>query len=194
MTNLDAVNEILRKAGGYAVSVLEPSGASSASEAQRCLVEANRKIQLIKWNFNTRRNVELTPDVNDKIAVPSGTLYCDSCGVDAWRNIAHRGQYLYDMDNNVDTFDGPVKVELVELWDFPCVPEYVANYIACSAAVAFNSQRGARDRDRDIYMACEAAKRFAVTQNARQNDVSYLGTADAQDLKGNRTPSRFYFS
>jgi hypothetical protein len=189
MTELDGVNEVLRKAGGYPVTVLDEGGASSAAEAQRCLAEESRKIQSTGWNFNTRRKVELTP-VGGYIDLPTGTIHADSDFTDEWRNLTHRGERLYDLDNNTAVFSAAVYVKLVELWEFHCVPEPIANYIACSAALAFNSIRGDRTRERMIYSEKERARSEARVWNNRQLDANYVQGSDARDVMGERTTYR----
>ena len=190
MTELDGVNEVLRKAGGYPVAVLDEGGASSAAEAQRCLSEESRKIQSTGWNFNTRRKVQLTPDSSGYITLPTGTIHADSDFTDEHRNLTHRGERLYDLDNNTAVFSAAVYVRIVEFWHFHSVPEPVANFIACSAALTFNSVRGSQTRERMIYSEKERARSEARVWNNRQLDANYVNGSDARDVMGERATYR----
>jgi len=190
MTKLEAVNKILRRAGGYPVAVLDEGGASAAAEAQRCLEEESKSIQSTGWNFNTRSKVQLTPDGSGFITMPAGTLHLDSDYSDATRNITHRGERLYDLDNNTNVFSAAIYVKLVELWEFHCLPEPVAEYITSAATFAFNTIRGTRERERGIVMERERAKGAARVWNNRQLDASYVKGTDAQDILGERQTYR----
>ena len=193
MTKLTAVNAILRKIGGYPVSSLDPGGASSASEAERCLDEANLAIQSRGgqgWHFNRKYGVSLDRDANGHIAVPAGTITLDSYGEDFNRDITHRGEKLYDLEHNTEVFDGPIKVEIVTLWEFHCVPEPVADYIVAQAAMQFNEIRGNRDRTRVLMMEVDRTQRLANAMNNRQGDSNFLKSADSMDVKGRRTERR----
>jgi hypothetical protein len=97
---------------------------------------------------------------------------------------------LYDLDNNTAVFSAAVYVKIVELWEFHCVPEPIANYIACSAALAFNSIRGDRTRERMIYSEKERARSEARVWNNRQLDANYVQGSDARDVMGERTTYR----
>jgi hypothetical protein len=193
MTKLTAVNAILRRVGGYPVTTLDPGGASTASEAERCLDEANLQIQSrggVGWHFNRTYDVVLTPGTGGYIAVPSGCITLDAMGISAHRDITHRGERVYDLEANTEVFDAPVTVEIVSLWEFHCIPEPVADYIVAKATVQFNEIRGNRERTNVLMMELDRAMKKANSMNNRQADSNFLDSNDSRDVKGRRNDRR----
>lgn len=144
MTVLEAVNIILSTAGLGQVANLESNQRSDASYAERTLNEVELRVQKIGWNYNTREDVELTPDGDSKIEVPTGVIWIDSHGSHAWRNITQVGSRLFDRDNNTSNFTGTLRVRYVLRFDFDCIPHPVADYIAAEAAYEFARRHGPR--------------------------------------------------
>lgn len=189
VTELTAVNLILRKSGVPGeVTSLTPNGRGNASEAERCLNEESLRIQSEGWYFNTSRNVELTPDANtSEIALPANTITIDTDGADHWRNVTQRGEKLFDLDNNTDEFSGTLRCRYVTLWAFHCVPEPVAAYIACQAALTYyENMPPPREalRIRTLMETRDRAMGVAKKFNASSADANILTTPDAQAVKG----------
>lgn len=63
MTKLDAVQEILRRSGLYVPPALDTDGASAAANAERVLDAEELAVQSRGWHYNTRRKVQLSPDL-----------------------------------------------------------------------------------------------------------------------------------
>lgn len=191
MTKLTAVNLILRKSGvPGALTSLQTDSRSNGAEAERCLDEENLAIQSEGWYFNTRRNVELTPDAaTHLIAIPANVITIDTDGADHWRNITQQGEKLYDLDNNTDDFTdtSSLRVRYVLLYEFHCVPEPIARYIACKAAMTyyenFPPPREAL-RMRTLIDEMERARGQAKAFNAKTADANILRTPDALAVKG----------
>jgi len=194
VTKLTAVNLILRKSGvPGAVTALATDGRSNASEAERCLDEESLAIQSEGWYFNTRRNVELTPDsATSEIALPANTITIDADGADHWRNVTQQGEKLFDLDNNTDEFSGSLRCRYVTFWAFHCIPEPVANYIACQAALTYyENMPPPREalRIRTLMEQRDRARDKAKAFNGNSADANILNTPDAQAVKGRSWPS-----
>lgn len=142
MTTLEAVNIILSTCGLGRVAALHTAQRSEAGYAENILDEAELRVQKIGWFYNTLCDVELTPDGDNKIAVPTGTIQIDSDAGDASRRITQRGGFLYDLDNNVNTFTGTLRVKYVQRLDFDCIPHPIADAIAGDAAYLFARRYG----------------------------------------------------
>lgn len=190
MTKLTAVNQILEESGngGFPILALDTNGRSETAKAERVLERENVLVQTDGWVFNTRYNVELIPDtVTGKITFSNSIISIDSDGVDSERNITQRGGYLYDLDNNTDVFTGSRRVTYVEMYNFDCIPEPVAAYIAAKATLAYTenmpTQNMIRIRTlRDKVDRClGAAKAF----NCGVSDSNILRNPEAQRLRGN---------
>ena len=144
MTRLEAVNIILSVCGLGRVAALHTNYRSEAGYAENILDETELRVQKIGWYYNTLRDVELAIDGDSKLPVPTGTIWIDSDSGDSYRNITQRGGFLYDLDNNVDTFAGSLRVKYVQRLDFDCIPHVIADAIANNAASLFVQRYGRR--------------------------------------------------
>jgi hypothetical protein len=192
MTKLTGVNFILRKSGDLPAPSLDTNKSSQAAEAERCLEEESLRVQTHGWVYNTRNNVELTPNAADsKIYLPVGTITIDSDGQDAWRRVTQFGAVLLDLDNNTEIFTTTLRVEYISLFDFDCIPEPVAQLIASKAALTYVENQPVKDRVRlltlreDLELALAEATRF----NAATADANILTDDHARRVKGNRRTS-----
>lgn len=190
MTTLEAVNFILRQAGGLPVANLNTGGPSREAEAERCLDVEELRIQTRGWVYNTRRDVVLTPETSDsKIHIPPGVITIDSYGQDAWRNVTQLGAVILDLDNNTETFNSSLHVEYILRYDFDCIPEPVAQYIACEAALTFCQNQGVRDLARIVTLRQDRDRALGAAERSDGNtaDANILDTAEAMRIKGNRS-------
>lgn len=138
-SKLAAVNRMLGAIGQEPVNSLS-SGNDSAENAERTLDEVSKNVQAKGFHCNTEV-FDLTPDVNDEIAVPVSTLRIDTCGDDSEVNITIRNGKLYDLDNHTSEFDvDTLECEVVFEIDFDDLPYHLANYIAARAAAIFQKR------------------------------------------------------
>jgi hypothetical protein len=190
VTTLEAVNLILRKSGSFPVASLDTDKSSLQSEAERCLDEEEKRIQTIGWWYNTRRDVTLTPDASTgHIALPDGVITIKPDTDDSWRNVTQVGDTLYDIDNNTDVFTSTLQVQYVLRYDFDCIPEPIALFIACRGALTYyENYPGAREMARmaTIRMDADRAEGAAKRYNTRAAGYNVLQTIDARHVKGFR--------
>ena len=135
---LDAINDMLAAVGEAPVNTLEDSQNVDVENAIRVLEKINRQVQSKGWSFNHVDEAKLNRDVTtNKIKWQDDILYI--VGTDGTKYV-QRGEYVYDFDNQKDTFDSDIEVELIRLVDFDYMPIVARDYIVAKAARIFQSQ------------------------------------------------------
>lgn len=187
MTKLDAVNRVLVAVGRDRVKALDTDGASPAAEAERCLDQCELDVQALGWHYNTRNDVELTPDANDHIAVPTGVITIDTDTDDQGTNVTVLGDGLFNLDDNTDEFDSTLKVAYTLRYSFHCIPQLIQEYIVACTSVEFNLTRfGTRDRHPYLEGRKTLAWGMAVREDEDKRDTDILATLDAIKVRGYR--------
>jgi hypothetical protein len=84
LTELEAVNAILRNLGTAAVTSLDTVSNPDVQAAISSLNDKRVAVQSQAWWFNTQENVTLARNLIDEIAIPSTTVTLDTskCGTD----------------------------------------------------------------------------------------------------------------
>lgn len=136
-TKLEAVNILLSVIGEAPVNTLDPPPFPAVSMAINVVDETNRLVQSEGWNFNRNSGIELAPDVDGNITVAPEVLHIDSIGD---MNVVELEGKLYNKDDNTFTFEEPVEVEQVLMYDFESIPEPARRYITIRAARMFQSR------------------------------------------------------
>lgn len=135
---LDAINDMLVAVGEAPVNTLEDSQNVDVENAIRVLEKINRQVQSKGWSFNHVDEAKLNRDViTNKIKWQDDILYI--VGTDGTKYV-QRGEYVYDFDNQTDTFTSDIEVELIRLIDFDYMPSVARDYIVAKAARIFQSQ------------------------------------------------------
>lgn len=136
---LEAVNEMLSAIGESPVNTLESSENVDVIDAIKYLERVNREVQSRGWSFNVQESVKLNPDIYEKkIKWQDDMLYI--VGADGTK-YTQQGEYIYDFDNQTDTFDTAIEVDVIREIDFQYLPFPVRNYIVARATRIFNMQR-----------------------------------------------------
>lgn len=153
MTELQAVNQMLRSIGEQPVQQLDGSQIDS-EQAYQVLLEESRRIQSMGWHCNTRRGVTLTADDNNQFIVSANILSVDTVNPDSprrtaspnyssiyntsvRRNSSDDNYVLYDIDNDTDTWaNGPdtLTVDIIEYLEYDNLSPLLQIYIYKSAA------------------------------------------------------------
>lgn len=139
-TKLQAVNVLLSTINEAPINSLLNLSNVHAAVAVEMLDEVSRAIQSRGWHWNRDDDYTLALDANSKIPVPINTLSVDSYGNDAYRDVALRGQYLYDRKNHTYIFDSSIKVTITFLFDWDELPEPARRYITMRAARMFQNR------------------------------------------------------
>jgi len=131
-SELDAVNTILAAVGETPVNSLDTQTGVDVSMARSTLKEVQRRVCGMGWYWNTRKDVEYSPDSStNEVILPSTVIRVDG-GSNTHYTL--RGQKLFDLKNGVSTFDNDVKLEIVELLPWEEIPHAAQDYISLSAA------------------------------------------------------------
>lgn len=135
---LEAINDMLAAVGEAPVNTLEDSQNVDVENAIRVLEKVNRQVQSKGWSFNHVNETKLNRDLTTKkIKWQDDLLYL--VGTDGTKYV-QRGDYVYDFDNQTDTFDSDIEVELIRLVDFDYMPSVARDYIVAKASRIFQSQ------------------------------------------------------
>lgn len=176
---------MLRAGGLRTVSVLETDTASDAAEAERILDECELEIQSQGWHYNTRKDVELTPNGDDNISIDSTIIEIDTFGVDSEMDVARIGDKLYDLDDNTFTFADSIKVWYTLRYTFPCIPLQIRTYIAKYAAYKFAQDRGiGGNKLQQVYDDYILARSRANSFNSRTRNDNMLDGVHFRRVRG----------
>lgn len=188
MTKLDAVNYILMRNGEGPVAELDTGGPGAGGRAERTIDMAEWEIQSEGWRYNTRENVELTPDVNNKIAIPFGVFHIDATGDSAGTNVIQQGDFLFDQTENTLLFTDPIRVSYTLRADWCHIPPSIRRLIAAVASEHYNNQHGkAPEKFRraiDLAQNTIRVRLNAERDESDTGDVNILTSFGAHRLKG----------
>jgi hypothetical protein len=136
MTELDAVNAMLRAIGEAPVNDLdEDSDVSEASIARGVLHEISREIQDLGLECNTESDYPMTIDSNGFIYLSDNIIRIDP--MDPTLKVVQRGNRLYDAKNHTYVFTKTLKCEVQWFLPFDDLPHHAAAYIAIVALRRF---------------------------------------------------------
>lgn len=179
---LDAVNDMIGAIGEAPVNTIEDSENVDVINAIRVLDRVNKQVQSKGWSFNHVDSATLNPDVyTKKIKWQSDFLYL--VGTDGTKYI-QRGDYVFDFDNQTDTFTDAIEVECIRLVDFEYMPVPVRDYIVAKAARIFQTQT-LGDADIDSELKTQEAEAWAALQEYELdlNDWTVFDLENVQELK-----------
>ncbi len=132
MTELEAVNVLLTTIGESPVSTLSGNQVVDVAIAQQVLLEVSREVQSMGWHFNTDVRVELSPDVDSFINVPTDTARIDI--TNSSDDIVSRDGKLYNLTDKTFVFTDKVEARLVYFYDFEKLPDVAKKYITTRAS------------------------------------------------------------
>jgi hypothetical protein len=136
-SKLDAVNEILTGSGFAPVSSLSSDGPANARIAEQFLDREFRVVMQEGWWFNYQKEVTLTPNASNEIAVPTNVLSLDGPGDDY---IALQGK-VYSKDGQTFTFTDSIDVDVIYWYEFDEVPFEAQDYATKVALRKFQHVR-----------------------------------------------------
>jgi len=174
------------------VSALQTGASSDAAEAERVLDECVLEVLAEGWHFNTRRNVELTPDDSDYLNLPSNAIMIDSDNSDKTLDVTQIGSRLYNNTDNTYEFDDSIKVTYLELTSFACCPYHVRNYIARLAAWRYALDKADKglighNRLQDARNQYEMALSQAKRTDSRTSNFNVLTTIHNRRVRGDQS-------
>lgn len=181
MTELDAVNAMLRAIGEMPVNDLdEASEVSEASIAQNLLHEISRDIQDMGLECNTESDFPMLKDVNGYIYLTDNIIRIDPC--DTSLDIVQRGNRLYDKKDHTFIFTKNLDCEVVWFLPFEDLPHHVSAFVLITAIRRFVSDvlgdQGIKQLSEEDYVRTKAQ---FMRSEGDTDDRTYL---DAPGLRG----------
>jgi hypothetical protein len=169
MSELDAVNKILAVAGDSPVQTLDDEYIQSKL-ARQILTRSSRDIQSMAWWFNEEQNVQLNPDINGFITLPTNMISCipnNDAGT-----VVQRGNRLYDRENRTYVFTQPVSVDLVLALEWEELPQTARAYISDIACTQYNND----------FFGAEEVKRQLASNEQKSYVILKVNDTDARDI------------
>jgi hypothetical protein len=165
ITELDAVNIILRNDGEAPVATLDEAGFDEAADAQAVLEEISRTVQDDGWAFNVDEERKFTPNVDGEIVLPADTLWVRPVGASQTLNIVERARKLYNRSTNSYTFTTPVYLNVCQMLDYAELPSAARYYIAVRAARVYQA-RGTGSTTQNAFTEQDEARAQASLKKA----------------------------
>lgn len=124
-TELEAVNAILATTGDTPVTVLTPGLRADVDFALNIVRLVAKNVQAKGWLFNTDREVELSPAMDNTITLDANVMKVSKSLIEDNRdvNYSFRAGKLWDRVNNTNQFSDNVIVDLTRALDFTDIPE-----------------------------------------------------------------------
>ena len=138
ITELEAVNDMLRTIGEQPVSTLVTSGLSEATIAYDVLQTVSREVQSRGLHCNSEEHYPLTKDADGYINIPANALKVD--GFYTYDDVVMRGTRLYDRYNHTFVFTEDKEVNIVFFLPFTDLPQTARQYIYIKAARRLQAQ------------------------------------------------------
>src|ERR1051325_2264787 len=144
--------------------------------------DVSKEVQSIGWRFNFRKQVAIVPDGSSIVTLPTNTLRAFKSNIvsQAGLNASHRGSIMYDVQNDVGTWDatklpdGVLKVDIVTLLAQTDLPTIARRYIDIKAARQLQPKAPPTQKqvapgysERDEYLALQA---LIVAEGLIQDD------------------------
>jgi hypothetical protein len=180
MTKLEAVNTILRSIGQAPVDSIQGSTNVDVVLAESIMDQVSEEVQSQGWHFNIDEDVELSPDSNDEIPLPSDTIYGDVEYPEQYqRDVVVRNGKFYNRTENSFTFDNPIKATLIRSFSFDSLPPEFQQYVTHASAARF--------------YASEVGDTPMLTELRRREQTAYARLqqydSDTGDYSPYRTPN-----
>lgn len=137
MDKLDAVNDILSAIGEPPVTEL-PSGIPDADLAEDFLDRIERQTQARGWWFNRESLVELEPDVDGHVVLPTDVLKWTPADPD--KRFFIRAGRLYDPSEKTDVFTEAIKLNVVYRIEWNDLPQVFTDYTVAFAGRKFQDR------------------------------------------------------
>ncbi|NMF18600.1 hypothetical protein [Cloacibacillus porcorum] len=182
ITELEAQNVLLAAIGASPITNTDSLSNVDAISARAALISALREIQMEKWYFNTEEDYPLSATDNKEIYIPSSIISIDYIGrYGEHRNIAIRGNRLYDLTNHTYTFDDTIHVNVHLSLEFDELPETAKQYVIARAARKFQEEMLGDPNLRTWTREDEAAARGRLMDEELRARKSHFGALPKRD-------------
>ena len=176
-TELSAVNSILGAIGQSPLTTLNFTNPETAF-IYNILEETIKDVLNEGWHFNTEHHVEVTPDSNGHLIIPTTYLRYDLSDGSENRHmdVVRRDGRLYDKVNHSDIFSGSLFLDVVYLYSFTDIPSVFQRYIIAKSSSRAAAQLVANAETFKLLQQQEALSRAALVEyECNQGDHSFFG-------------------
>ena len=189
-TELSAVNSILGSIGQSPITQLKnTTGALISTNPEisfiyNLLVETTKDVLNEGWHFNTEEHIEIQPDANKNILIPTNMLRYDIHDGQMFRDrdVVKREGKLYNKVDHTFEFSSPVFVDATYLYDFEDVPSAFQRYIIAKASTRAATQLVGDANLARLLQTQEAQTRASVMEyDTQQGDHSFFGFKHEQN-------------
>ena len=170
LSELEAVNTMLRIIGEAPVSTLSNPTSLDVINALADLDEASRQVQERGWMVNKEYDLELIPDINGYLNVDPDILRIEPTKEYKHLILTQRGDKIYNIKDRTFVFTDPVKFDVIRLLPFTDLPQALRHYIMVKAARKFQKRQ----------IGAEILDGFTEEEEAQA-----LASAEDQDTSGN---------
>ena len=183
-TELSAVNSILGSIGQSPITQLKnTTGALISTNPEisfiyNLLVETTKDVLNEGWHFNTEEHIEIQPDANKNIIIPTNMLRYDIHDGQMFRDrdVVKREGKLYNKADHTFEFSSPVFIDATYLYDFEDVPSAFQRYIIAKASTRAATQLVGDANLARLLQTQEAQNRATVMEyDTQQGDHSFFG-------------------
>lgn len=188
ITELDAINTMLVAIGASPVNRLTNEG-QDVIVARQILSEVVREIQTEEYYFNTEEGLVFEPDSTGGITLGPNITRVKHCRSDAdpayitktggavvYRNLAVRGQRLYDKTKHTYQFDEPITADVTLQLPFEELPTEARTYAVIRAVRKFAVQTlGDQDLEQWTAQDEQRARIAMITADTRQANSTLGG-------------------
>ena len=188
-TELSAVNSILGSIGQSPITQLKnTTGALISTNPEisfiyNLLVETTKDVLNEGWHFNTEEHIEIQPDANKNILIPTNMLRYDIHDGQMFRDrdVVKREGKLYNKVDHTFEFSSPVFVDATYLYDFEDVPSAFQRYIIAKASTRAATQLVGDVNLVKLLQTQEAQTRANVMEyDTQQGDHNFFGFREEQ--------------
>ena len=188
-TDLSAVNSILGSIGQSPITQLKnTTGALISTNPEisfiyNLLVETTKDVLNEGWHFNTEEHIEIQPDANKNILIPTNMLRYDIHDGQMFRDrdVVKREGKLYNKVDHTFEFSSPVFVDATYLYDFEDLPSAFQRYIIAKASTRAATQLVGDVNLVKLLQTQEAQTRANVMEyDTQQGDHNFFGFREGQ--------------
>ena len=189
-TELSAVNSILGSIGQSPITQLKnTTGALISTNPEisfiyNLLVETTKDVLNEGWHFNTEEHIEIQPNANKNIIIPTNMLRYDIHDGQMFRDrdVVKREGKLYNKADHTFEFSSPVFIDATYLYDFEDVPSAFQRYIIAKASTRAATQLVGDANLARLLQTQEAQNRANVMEyDTQQGDHSFFGFKHEQN-------------
>ena len=175
-TELSAVNSILSALGQSSITTLNFNN-PEIQFIYNLLEETIKDVLNEGWHFNTEEHIEVSPDSNGYLNIPSSYLRYDiNNAEDKTMDVVRRDGKLYDKVNHTDVFTDNVYLDVVYLYTFVDIPSVFQRYIIAKASSRAATQLITNPNLVQLLQTQEALTRASVIEyECNQGDHSMMG-------------------